>query len=230
LAEFPLSTTLSNSSISIDRGELGMPDAKDRGSVSFSLNIKEDSPMKGHKTLIRTVAFSFTLAAAVPAFAQRGIGVGVGSQTGVSVGRGAGVNTQTGVGVQAGGAKVGVGADADVKAQRPASRIESNPELASRVQSMLPSGSSIASASSGFKNEGQFLAALHASQNLNIPFDQLKAKMTGASAVSLGSAIKAAKPEMSENQAREEAKKAETEAKASASLKATASAGGARKQ
>src|SRR5262245_6079348 len=99
--------------------------------------------MKGHKTLISTVAFSITLAA-LPALAQRGIGVGVGSQTGVNVGRGAGagVNTQTGVGVQAGGAKVGVGADADVSVQRPgqakegglntnlASRIESNPQLA----------------------------------------------------------------------------------------------------
>jgi len=199
--------------------------------------------MKGHKTLISTVALSFTLAAVVPALAQRGIGVGVGSQTGVNVGRGtgAGVNTQTGVGVQAGGAKVGVGADADVNVQRPgqakdgaaqgglntnlASRIESNPQLAARVQSMLPSGSSIASASSGFKNEGQFLAALHASQNLNIPFDQLKGKMTGSNAVSLGSAIKASKPGMSENQAKEEAKKAETEAKASASVKAATSAG-----
>src|SRR5439155_26462097 len=34
-------------------------------------------------------------------------------------------------------------------------------------------------ASAGFKNQGQFIAALHVSHNLNIPFDQLKAKLTG---------------------------------------------------
>jgi hypothetical protein len=47
--------------------------------------------------------------------------------------------------------------------------------------------------------------------------------MTGSNSESLGAAIKAAKPDLSENQAKEEAKKAETEAKASASAKAKAS-------
>jgi hypothetical protein len=34
-------------------------------------------------------------------------------------------------------------------------------------------------ASAGFKNQGQFIAALHVSQNLNIPFSDLKAVMLG---------------------------------------------------
>jgi hypothetical protein len=41
-------------------------------------------------------------------------------------------------------------------------------------------------AESGFKNHGQFIAALHVSKNLNIPFDQLKAKMTSSLPMSLG--------------------------------------------
>jgi len=47
--------------------------------------------------------------------------------------------------------------------------------------------------------------------------------MTGSSAVSLGSAIKASKSEMSDRQAKEEAKKAESQTKATASAKALSS-------
>lgn len=105
-----------------------------------------------------------------------------------------------------------------------ATRIDRNPELASRVQAMLPSGMSMSSAAAGFRNEGQFLAALHASQNLGIPFSELKAKMTGSGHMSLGEAIKTSKPKMSDDEAKEEAKKAEKEAKVTASAKASASA------
>jgi hypothetical protein len=34
-------------------------------------------------------------------------------------------------------------------------------------------------AAKGFTSESQFLAALHASKDLNIPFAQIKAEMTG---------------------------------------------------
>ena len=195
--------------------------------------------MKKDSIVIGAIAFSLVLMTAAPSYAQLGVGVGVGAQTGVGVrGAGVGVGTQTGVGVQAGGTQVGVGSDLGVdaraasqaKAGDVSSSIESNPQLSSRVQSMLPDGSSISSASAGFKNQGQFLSALHASQNLDIPFDQLKAKMTGSSATSLESAIRAAKPDMSEKQAKQEAKKAETEAKARASAKASAAATAAAKR
>jgi hypothetical protein len=44
---------------------------------------------------------------------------------------------------------------------------------------MLPAGMTLNEASKGFKNQGQFIAALHVSQNLGIPFADLKTAMTG---------------------------------------------------
>src|SRR5437867_5342158 len=70
-----------------------------------------------------------------------------------------------------------------------AQRITNNPALAARLQPLLPSGTTLASASDGFKSEGQFIAALHAAQDLKIPFAQLKAEMTGSDHDSLGQAI-----------------------------------------
>ena len=94
------------------------------------------------------------------------------------------------------------------------SRIEQNPALKSKISSMLPAGTNLKTAASGFKNEGQFIAAVHVSKNLDIPFDQLKTKMTGSNPMSLGQAIHASKPNMSQKDADKEADKAEKEAKA----------------
>jgi hypothetical protein len=104
-------------------------------------------------------------------------------------------------------------------------RIQNDAAFRSKIQSLLPPGTEIKAAESGFKNHGQFIAALHVSKNLNIPFDQLKAKMTGvtatsstvqtsSTAMSLGKAIHALRPDMSATQANEEAKKAEKQATA----------------
>jgi hypothetical protein len=60
-----------------------------------------------------------------------------------------------------------------------ASKIASKPGLNSKVGSLLPQGMSLNQASEGFKNQGQFIAALHVSQNLGIPFADLKTAMTG---------------------------------------------------
>src|SRR5436309_349106 len=93
-------------------------------------------------------------------------------------------------------------------------RIERNPALKSKVETMLPAGENLKTAASGFKNGGQFLA-LHASKDLGIPFDQLKAKMMGSNApMSLGQAIHALKPNLSEKDVDKVADKAEKEAKA----------------
>ena len=54
-----------------------------------------------------------------------------------------------------------------------------NPKLEARLLTLLPPGSTIQDASYGFKNWGQFVAAAHVSNNLNIPFVDLKARMTG---------------------------------------------------
>src|SRR5437870_1692851 len=49
-------------------------------------------------------------------------------------------------------------------------RIEHNPELKARVSGLLPAGTDLKTAANGFKNQGQFIATLHVSKNLNIPF------------------------------------------------------------
>lgn len=60
-----------------------------------------------------------------------------------------------------------------------AQKISSKPNLSSKLQSMLPTGMTLNQASLGFRNQGQFIAALHVSQNLGIPFADLKTAMTG---------------------------------------------------
>ena len=89
-------------------------------------------------------------------------------------------------------------------------RLEDNKKLASKLQSLLPPGTDLQQAASGFKNLGQFVAAVHVSHNLGIPFDQLKAKMIGPPKESLGKAIQALKPTAN---AKEEASKGEKQAK-----------------
>jgi hypothetical protein len=93
------------------------------------------------------------------------------------------------------------------------SRIESNPQLKAHVQSLLPTNMDLKTAAMGFRNEGQFIAALHASKNLNIPFAQLQAKMTGNHPESLGSAIHDLRPSISKEEAKEDAELAEKQAK-----------------
>ena len=74
-------------------------------------------------------------------------------------------------------------------------RLAAQPQLSERLQGMLPAGTTVEQASSGFKNLGQFVAAVNVSKNLSIPFDQLKAQVTGDSAKSLGAAIHTLKPD-----------------------------------
>src|SRR5690242_8736884 len=45
------------------------------------------------------------------------------------------------------------------------SRIQSNPQLSSRLTALLPANTTLEQAASGFKNQGQFIAALHVSHN-----------------------------------------------------------------
>jgi hypothetical protein len=62
-----------------------------------------------------------------------------------------------------------------------AQKISSHPQLATKLTPLLPTGMTLNQASSGFRNQGQFIAALHVSKNLKIPFAQLKATMLGTS-------------------------------------------------
>jgi hypothetical protein len=103
-------------------------------------------------------------------------------------------------------------------------RFDSDAKFRARMQSLLPQGMDLKTAESGFKNHGQFIAALHVSQNLMIPFDQLKAKMTGVSVnaagqtttstpMSLGRAIHELRPDLTESQAQQQAQEAGKQAK-----------------
>src|SRR5262249_11131619 len=89
-------------------------------------------------------------------------------------------------------------------------KLTHNTKLSSKLQSLLPPGTDLKVASQGFKNLGQFVAAVHVAHNLGIPFDQLRAKMIGPPSESLGDAIHALKPAAN---ATAEKKKGEQEAK-----------------
>jgi hypothetical protein len=143
----------------------------------------------------QTMFFSTTILIAVliavPGFAQRGGGNGVG-HSGAS-----------------GGSHLSEHAQGKTDF---ATKIADDQKLSAKLQPLLPPHETLSQAATGFKNEGQFIAALHVSRNLNMPFDQLKAKMTGPKAMSLGAAVKALRPDMTAAESKEAAKKAESEA------------------
>jgi hypothetical protein len=89
--------------------------------------------------------------------------------------------------------------------------ITSNTPLSSKVQALLPSGTTVTQAAQGFSSESQFLAALHASKDLTIPFSQIKTEMTGRDHATLTRAIQELKPTANATTA---AKTAQTEAAA----------------
>ena len=65
-----------------------------------------------------------------------------------------------------------------------------NPQLRARLEAMLPSGMSLEEAAEGFRNQGQFIAALQQSNNHDISFADLKSEMTGDNQLSLGQAMR----------------------------------------
>ena len=72
-------------------------------------------------------------------------------------------------------------------------KLKKNTNLAAKLTSRLPEGTDLMLASAGFRNLGQFVAAVNVSNNLKIPFTQLKTKMV-TDGLSLGQAIQALKP------------------------------------
>src|SRR4030095_929911 len=73
------------------------------------------------------------------------------------------------------------------------SAVPKNPKLVAKLQPLLPGGLSVEQAAAGFSNQGQFIAAVHVSDNLGIPFNDLKTKALSDGG-SLGSAIHSLKP------------------------------------
>jgi hypothetical protein len=109
-------------------------------------------------------------------------------------------------------------ADAGTELSPVQQKLLKNTKLAEKLQARLPEGTDLQKAAEGFRNLGQFVAAVNVSSNLGIPFEKLKAKMTGEDPVSLGQAIKALRPTVD---AAAEAAKAQKEASAMTSSTTT---------
>jgi hypothetical protein len=77
-----------------------------------------------------------------------------------------------------------------------------------RLAALVPAGMSAEEACAGFKSLRECATALHAAHNLNVPFADLKSKLTGGGR--LTAAIHELKPEAN---AKEEARKAEGQAR-----------------
>jgi hypothetical protein len=60
-----------------------------------------------------------------------------------------------------------------------AQKLSTKTNLLNKVTGLLPAGTDLNAATAGFKNFGQFVAAVNVSNNLGIPFADLKADMTG---------------------------------------------------
>ena len=69
-------------------------------------------------------------------------------------------------------------------------KLQKNTNLASKLEGRLPKGTDLLTAAEGFRNLGQFVAAVNVSNNLGIPFAELKTRMVD-DGMSLGQAIQA---------------------------------------
>jgi hypothetical protein len=87
-------------------------------------------------------------------------------------------------------------------------KLAKNTSLAAKLQSRLPAGTNLMEAADGFRNLGQFVAAVNVSNNLDIPFEKLKADMV-TKKMSLGQSIQDLRPATS---ASVEAQRAEYDA------------------
>ncbi len=142
--------------------------------------------------MTRFAIIGAVFALAIPLAAQRGQGGGVGRGIGQVAApvTGAPHGTPAAAGKSA-NARNGDGVSADV-----GGHVSQNAGLSKQLQPLVPQGMTLESAAAGFRNQGQFVAALHVSHNLNIPFDQLKTIMTGPGSVSLGKAIQELRPNL----------------------------------
>jgi hypothetical protein len=179
--------------------------------------------MKRGFVLWMGITVFFTLAGASFA-AQRGGGGRAGGMSGGmgggSMGPGApgmgrgGMDTRGPTGTDRGGRMPGMDrgrSDSTTMGSKSAGDLlTQNTNLSSRLTTLLPEGTNLQEAAQGFKNLGQFVAAVHVSKNLGVPFEDLKVKLTGLDSEKLGKAIHELKPDVN---AKAEAKKANKQAK-----------------
>jgi hypothetical protein len=155
--------------------------------------------------VIAVVAFS-----ALPVYAQHGGGHGGGPPAGVGASMGSAHSSSSSSTHGNSGNSDHSNTHSSSGGKTPAQLLSHNTQLSDKLKSLLPPGTDLQAAADGFKNLGQFVAAVHVSHNLGLPFDQLKAKMVGPGAESLGKAIQDLKPAAN---SKEESKKGEQQAK-----------------
>lgn len=158
----------------------------------------------------------FVLACALSAWAQgrpagagRPSGVGGGSSTGSGMGNSGSMGRGSDMGRSDTGTMGTSHRPSDTGKQSPGQALSTNSKLSQKLDSLLPKGMTAQDACQGFKNLGQCVAAIHVAHNLDIPFADLKDKMTGSGSESLGKAIRDLKPDAN---AKAEEKKAKGQA------------------
>lgn len=73
--------------------------------------------------------------------------------------------------------------------------LPSNPRVISKIQSLLPAGMAADQAAFGFRTQIQFVAAVLAARNLDIPFGELKTRLL-TQGMTLDESIKALRPKV----------------------------------
>src|SRR5262245_30272704 len=71
--------------------------------------------------------------------------------------------------------------------------LPSDPKLVAKIQSLLPAGMAADQAAFGFRTQMQFVSAVFASKNLDVPFDELKTRLLTHS-MTLDESIHALRP------------------------------------
>jgi hypothetical protein len=158
------------------------------------------------------VAFALVLFLGEPTLAQHGggFGGGAGKGFGGAVGKGFGSFPNTSGGEGRGDSEIwsprGKTSQDEVLRGNPSvtgkktttDLLTQNTKLSSNLQGLLPTDTNIQDAANGFDHLGQFVAAVHVSHNLDIPFDDVKGEMMNGS--SLGEAIHKLKPNVDARQ------------------------------
>jgi hypothetical protein len=109
------------------------------------------------------------------------------------------------------------------KAPAGTAHIVLDPKVTAKLQKLLPAKTNLNEASKGFKNGTQFIEAVYVSKDLGIPFARLKARITGDHPISLETAVRDLRPDLSKAKAKAEVEKGQREAIATARLSKSAS-------
>jgi hypothetical protein len=96
-------------------------------------------------------------------------------------------------------------------ASLPAAQVIENPAIAARIQPLLPSGMGLREAVVGFRNQAEFLEAVHVSHDLDIPFHRVKLEMTAGPRHPLADTIHALRPGLSRESAKSHSHRVERE-------------------